>query len=172
MPDEQPVEQTDEVTEEVVDAPKVTKKQRGRPKGSKNKKKVEAPEPTPEPTVADNASLALMAKIAEQLGELGGRLDSLEANTVNQPNLITARGPGAPTTAERENIELMSQTPGPARQAQSPAERDKVRRDAIYDARQARGRQDRQEMPSGVVASVGNRQRRSQGATRIINRAQ
>jgi len=160
MTDEQPVDQTEDVVEEVVETPKKTKKKR--------KKKAKAAK---KETSTDAAQLAVLEKLTEQLGEVGKRLDNLESSSVNAPNLITARGPGAPTTAEREHIELMSQTPGPARQDKTDAERNKERRDAIYARRESIGRMDRQEMPSGVVASVGNRQRRA-GATQIVNRPQ
>lgn len=146
MPEDQPVEQTEEV-------PKKAKKKRGRPRG---KKKMD--------------ELSVLAKVADQLAKVSKRLDKIEEGTLNAP--ITARGPGAPTTNERANRELMPQLPGPAREEESPMVRDKERRDGIYEAREKRGRFDRAVMPSGVVSSVGNRQRRDPGPTSISNQPQ
>ena len=171
---------TEEATpvEEVVEAPK---KKRGRPKGSKNKKKAKAETPVAEVVEADgnvaeppapSAELAALEQIATTLGNLSSRMDTMEAAAANAPQDFIARGPNSPTTNQRANQELGHVAPGPARQRKTDGEVNKERRDAIYEARQARGRVDRQVMPSGVVASVGNKQRRNQGANRVSNQPQ
>jgi len=167
---------TDEATpvEEVVEAPK---KKRGRPKGSKNKKKkAKKTEDTVEQLVpinkTEDPTAAALENLAGALGTISQRLDDIETAAANNQQAIIARGPNSPTTNQRANQELGHVAPGPARQRKTDGERNKERRDDIYSRREAQGRFDRQEMPSGVVASVGNKQRRNQGANRVSNQPQ
>lgn len=173
MTDETPVEQTEDVVEEVVEEV-VEPKKPGRPKGSKNKKakKKKAKAKVSETVAPQGVTPEQFNEVVSVLGALSEKLDKMEEAALAAPQPITARGPNAPTTNQRAMQELGYQTPGPARQRRTDAEINKERRDAIHKGREARGRIDRATMPSGVVASVGNKQRRETGDTRITNRPQ
>ena len=147
-----------EDTTPVDETQEAPKKKRGRPKKVVEEPKVEA------------VTTEQFEEVVSVLGKLTEKLDKMEeAATLNQPNLVTGRGPNAPTTHQRANQELMSQTPGPAARDQTDAEVNKERRDAIYARREAGGRTDRAVFPSGTVASVGNRQRRNAGGMQVHN---